>query len=146
MMMTLYHEILGDAFYDLPGKVQAIHRDGARTVARGHADIKSETNGVARWIAGVFGFPPAGNNVPVSLHEFNGLVIPSLINHFTIYSQFIGHFDDHVFGHHFCISSHHILQYVCLILELSILWERCTASFLLHYPAGEHFSIGRQPF
>jgi Domain of unknown function (DUF4166)/Saccharopine dehydrogenase NADP binding domain len=61
----LYRRLLGSAFDALPAPIRAMH-DGAREAA-GSADVERGTNLPARLIANLFGFPPAGRNVPLTV-------------------------------------------------------------------------------
>jgi hypothetical protein len=64
---TLYQRILGEAFERLVEPVRTLH--SFETVARyeGRAEIKGAANPLGAMVARVFGFPPAGSNVPVEV-------------------------------------------------------------------------------
>ncbi|ARQ09119.1 saccharopine dehydrogenase protein [Rhizobium etli] len=62
----LYRRILGDAFEQLPPALAAIHAGGTR-LASGRARIERGGGFLARLVAGVIGFPPAGEDVPVAV-------------------------------------------------------------------------------
>jgi uncharacterized protein DUF4166/saccharopine dehydrogenase-like protein len=63
----LYRRLLGDAYAQLPAPIQALHDLGDTLSAEGRATIERGRNLVARAIAAVVGFPPAGENVPVKV-------------------------------------------------------------------------------
>ncbi|MBY5870312.1 SDR family oxidoreductase [Rhizobium leguminosarum] len=62
----LYRQILGSAWERLPPAISALHAGGAR-VASGRARIERGGGLLARIIAGVIGFPRAGEDVPVTV-------------------------------------------------------------------------------
>ncbi|AGS20879.1 SDR family oxidoreductase [Rhizobium etli] len=62
----LYRRILGDAFEQLPPALAAIHAGGTR-LASGRARIERGGGFIARLVAGIIGFPPAGEDVPVAV-------------------------------------------------------------------------------
>ncbi|MBY3557609.1 SDR family oxidoreductase [Rhizobium laguerreae] len=62
----LYQRILGSAWERLPPALAALHGGGAR-VASGRARIERGGGLLARIVAGVIGFPPAGEDVPVTV-------------------------------------------------------------------------------
>ncbi|MBB4217714.1 hypothetical protein FHT79_004929 [Rhizobium sp. BK212] len=64
--LPLYHRILGSAWERLPPALSALHAGGAR-VASGRARIERGGGLLARIVAGVIGFPPAGEDVPVTV-------------------------------------------------------------------------------
>ena len=64
---ALYPQLLGSAFDTLPPQVQALHRDAQPRQWRGLADIRRGSGVLARCVASVFGFPPAGTAVPVTV-------------------------------------------------------------------------------
>jgi hypothetical protein len=64
---TLYRRLLGDAYAQLPAPIQAVHELTDTLVAEGVATIDRGKTFVARAIAAVMGFPPAGNDVPVKV-------------------------------------------------------------------------------
>ncbi|MFF0948375.1 DUF4166 domain-containing protein [Rhizobium leguminosarum] len=63
--LPLYQRILGSAWERLPPALAALHA-GAR-VASGRARIERGGGLLARIVAGVIGFPPAGEDVPVTV-------------------------------------------------------------------------------
>ncbi|MBY5795222.1 SDR family oxidoreductase [Rhizobium leguminosarum] len=62
----LYRRILGSAWERLPPALSALHAGGAR-VASGRAQIERGGGLLARIVAGVIGFPRAGEDVPVTV-------------------------------------------------------------------------------
>ncbi|MBY5358145.1 DUF4166 domain-containing protein [Rhizobium leguminosarum] len=62
----LYQRILGSAWDQLPPALAALHAGGAR-VASGRARIERGGGLLARIVAGVIGFPKAGEDVPVTV-------------------------------------------------------------------------------
>ncbi|WP_017963183.1 SDR family oxidoreductase [Rhizobium leguminosarum] len=62
----LYQRILGSAWDQLPPALAALHAGGAR-VASGRARIERGDGLLARIVARVIGFPPAGEDVPVTV-------------------------------------------------------------------------------
>ncbi|MEH7910122.1 DUF4166 domain-containing protein [Rhizobium laguerreae] len=62
----LYRQILGSAWERLPPALAALHAGGAR-VASGRARIERGGGLLARIVAGVIGFPRAGEDVPVTV-------------------------------------------------------------------------------
>ncbi|ARM87355.1 saccharopine dehydrogenase protein [Rhizobium sp. CIAT894] len=62
----LYRRILGDAWQNLPPTLAAIHGGGTR-LASGRARIERGSGLLARLIAGIIGFPQAGEDVPVTV-------------------------------------------------------------------------------
>lgn len=64
--LPLYREILGSAWDQLPPAISALHAGGAR-VASGRARIERGGGLLARIVAGVIGFPKAGEDVPVTV-------------------------------------------------------------------------------
>jgi len=65
--MPLYRRLLGDAYAQLPAPIQALHDLADTLVVEGRATIQRGRNPVARAIAAVVGFPPAGEDVPVKV-------------------------------------------------------------------------------
>jgi len=63
----LYRRLLGDSFASLPAPLQAMHSVGSGLTAEGVASVERGRGFLARIVAAVFGFPSAGQNVPVSL-------------------------------------------------------------------------------
>ncbi|MEH7880098.1 DUF4166 domain-containing protein [Rhizobium laguerreae] len=64
--LPLYRQILGSAWDRLPPAISALHAGGAR-VASGRARIERGGGLLARIVAGVIGFPRAGEDVPVTV-------------------------------------------------------------------------------
>ncbi|MBY5585837.1 SDR family oxidoreductase [Rhizobium leguminosarum] len=87
--LPLYRQILGSAWEQLPPALAALHAGGAR-VASGRARIERGGGLLARVVAGVIGFPRAGEDVPVTVRfvpdgdrevwtrDFGGTVFRSL--------------------------------------------------------------------
>jgi hypothetical protein len=61
----LYHRLLGDRWNDLPGAVRDMHDAVAPVRATGRAQVVRGRSLAARLIAWTFGFPEAGDDVPV---------------------------------------------------------------------------------
>jgi hypothetical protein len=61
----LYRRLLGDAFDWLPAPLKAMHAVTDEVQAEGTADVERGKNLLARLVASVFGFPPAGRAIPV---------------------------------------------------------------------------------
>ncbi|MBY5608507.1 SDR family oxidoreductase [Rhizobium leguminosarum] len=64
--LPLYRQVLGSAWDQLPPAISALHAGGAR-VASGRARIERGGGLLARIVAGVIGFPRAGEDVPVTV-------------------------------------------------------------------------------
>ncbi|WP_049735340.1 SDR family oxidoreductase [Rhizobium ecuadorense] len=64
--LPLYHRVLGSAFERLPPAISAMHAGGAR-VASGRARIERGSGWLARIVARLIGFPPASEDVPVTV-------------------------------------------------------------------------------
>ncbi|NKM20237.1 DUF4166 domain-containing protein [Rhizobium laguerreae] len=64
--LPLYRQILGSAWEQMPPALAALHAGGAR-VASGRARIERGGGLLARIVAGVIGFPRAGEDVPVTV-------------------------------------------------------------------------------
>ena len=62
---SLYQRVLGPRFAELPGPVQRMHCPGWGLRARGLAQIDGPGTALARAVAAVFRFPPAGDGVEV---------------------------------------------------------------------------------
>ncbi|MBY5648598.1 DUF4166 domain-containing protein [Rhizobium leguminosarum] len=62
----LYRQILGSAWDQLPPAISALHAGGTR-VASGRARIERGGGLLARIVAGMIGFPRAGEDVPVTV-------------------------------------------------------------------------------
>ncbi|PDT18991.1 SDR family oxidoreductase [Rhizobium hidalgonense] len=65
-VQPLYRRVLGDAWQKLPPALAAIHGGGTR-LASGRARIERGGGLIARLIAGLIGFPAAGEDVPVAV-------------------------------------------------------------------------------
>ncbi|MGB7262017.1 MAG: DUF4166 domain-containing protein [Albidovulum sp.] len=63
----LYQQILGPLYADLPPRMAALHRPGARSIWRGRAEITRGSSTLSGLIAKLFGFPKAGRDVPVEV-------------------------------------------------------------------------------
>jgi hypothetical protein len=61
----LYKRLLGDAWLLLPEPLRVLHDLNGDLAAEGRATVERGNGFVARWIAALFGFPPAGVDVPV---------------------------------------------------------------------------------
>lgn len=64
----VFARVLGAAWRELPGQIRAVHEVG-ETARRwqGVAQVRRGRNPLGRMIAGLFGFPRAGSDVPVSV-------------------------------------------------------------------------------
>jgi hypothetical protein len=58
---------MGDDFARLPPAVRDMHVPAGSTLAEGRATVTRGTNPLARIVARIAGFPPAGQDVPVSV-------------------------------------------------------------------------------
>jgi hypothetical protein len=64
----LYHRILGEAFETLPPSLRALHRLGdGRKIVRGRGRVERGKGLLARLVAGLFGFPPEADDIPVTV-------------------------------------------------------------------------------
>ena len=63
----LYRRLLGDAWDALPPPLRAMHDLATGLTATGEATIERGTGLIARCLAWLFGFPPAGKDVPVTV-------------------------------------------------------------------------------
>ncbi|MEQ9609893.1 MAG: DUF4166 domain-containing protein [Kiloniellaceae bacterium] len=61
----LYWRVLGADFARLPAPVKALHDNPGRVVASGRCRVERGDNPLARLLAAFFGFPPAGDDVPL---------------------------------------------------------------------------------
>lgn len=61
----LYARLLGDSWERLPEPLRRMHSPGGGMTAEGRATVERGRNPLARLVAWVFGFPPAGRDVPV---------------------------------------------------------------------------------
>ncbi|MBK0011670.1 SDR family oxidoreductase [Stenotrophomonas sp. S41] len=64
---SLYQRVLGDAYSQLPTAVQALHAPGAARCWQGRAQVQRGSGLLSRLLGVVFGFPAAGEQVPVSV-------------------------------------------------------------------------------
>jgi hypothetical protein len=62
---SLYQRVLGSAYATLPASVQALHAPSAAKRWHGTARVERGSGVLSRLLAAVFGFPPAGEQVPV---------------------------------------------------------------------------------
>ncbi len=67
MTDPLYRQLLGPAFSALPLPLQEMHDVGDSLTAHGFATVERGSNPAAAIMAAVFGFPAAGENVPLSV-------------------------------------------------------------------------------
>ncbi|MBB2697936.1 UNVERIFIED_ORG: hypothetical protein GGI66_002596 [Rhizobium esperanzae] len=68
--LPLYHRVLGSAFERLPPAISAMHAGepaGSTRTASGRARIERGRGWLARIVARLIGFPPAGEDVPVTV-------------------------------------------------------------------------------
>ena len=65
--MIIYRTLLGSAVVTLPPRVQELHGSASERLWRGVARVRRGRGLVARAIAAVIGFPPEGENVPVTV-------------------------------------------------------------------------------
>ncbi|MBB2796762.1 UNVERIFIED_ORG: hypothetical protein GGD58_005678 [Rhizobium pisi] len=68
--LPLYHSVLGSAFERLPPAISAMHAGepaGGARVASGRARVERGSGWLARIVARLIGFPPAGEDVPVTV-------------------------------------------------------------------------------
>ena len=61
----LYRRVLGADFDNLPSAVKALHDNPGRVVAVGSCEVTRGGNPLARLMASLYGFPPAGEDVPL---------------------------------------------------------------------------------
>ena len=64
---SLFARALGPAFDGLPRSIRALHETTGRSVWRGQASVEGAANPLAGLVARVFGFPQAGEGVPVEV-------------------------------------------------------------------------------
>lgn len=64
---SLYQRVLGSAYAQLPDSVQLLHAPGAPRRWRGTARVERGRGLLSRLLGTVFGFPAAGEGVPVSV-------------------------------------------------------------------------------
>jgi hypothetical protein len=65
--LPLYRRMLGQALEDLPAEVRRMHDLQGELIARGTATVERGQNPLARLAAFLFGFPEAGEDVPVEV-------------------------------------------------------------------------------
>jgi hypothetical protein len=65
--LPLYRRILGDAYARLPPPLQAMHDVQQEVTVTGVAAVERGHGLLSRLVAWLFGFPPAGKDVPVSV-------------------------------------------------------------------------------
>jgi saccharopine dehydrogenase-like NADP-dependent oxidoreductase len=63
----LYRRLLGSAYDTLPPTLQRLHDLDCHLIAEGRAKIERGRGILARLIAMAFGFPPAGNDIPIAV-------------------------------------------------------------------------------
>lgn len=64
---SLYRQLLGSAFATLPAQVQALHADPHARQWSGVAEVRRGRGMLSRIVGGIFRFPAAGCDVPVSV-------------------------------------------------------------------------------
>ncbi|BAT58130.1 saccharopine dehydrogenase [Variibacter gotjawalensis] len=62
---SLYARVLRDSLNEVPAPIRAGHTVDGRLVLAGMASIEGAANAAGRLFARLFGFPPAGQNIPV---------------------------------------------------------------------------------
>lgn len=62
---SLYRQLLGTAFATLPAPVQALHAEAGARHWHGMGQVRRGTGVLSRLVGAMFGFPPAGVEVPV---------------------------------------------------------------------------------
>lgn len=62
---ALYRRILGEGWDRLPEPIRRMHDMGGELVAEGRAEVERGASPLARLVARIFGFPPAGSGIPV---------------------------------------------------------------------------------
>jgi Domain of unknown function (DUF4166) len=69
--VPLYRRLLGDAWNGLPPAVRQLHElpyaGGGEVIADGMASVERGGGMLARLIATIVGFPPAGRDIPVTV-------------------------------------------------------------------------------
>jgi hypothetical protein len=65
--LPLYRRLLGDAYAALPAPIRAMHDLTDTLAVAGRASVERGTNPLARMIAAAVGFPPAGQDMPVTV-------------------------------------------------------------------------------
>jgi predicted dinucleotide-binding enzyme len=64
---SLFERAIGPTFATLPAPLRALHETTGRSMWRGQASVEGAANPVAGLVARVFGFPKAGEGVPVEV-------------------------------------------------------------------------------
>jgi Domain of unknown function (DUF4166)/Saccharopine dehydrogenase NADP binding domain len=64
----LFKSLLGSAFDPLPATLKQVHQEGDQLALVGQATVRRGHGVLVRGICSVFGFPQAGEGVPVSVH------------------------------------------------------------------------------
>ncbi|MEM9099073.1 MAG: DUF4166 domain-containing protein [Pseudomonadota bacterium] len=67
MSLAPFQRALGASWANLPPSLQEFHRSAEPRIYQGQADITRGQNQLARLIASLFRFPPAGRQVPVTV-------------------------------------------------------------------------------
>ena len=67
MTESLYRRLLGPAYTELPMPIQEMHEVRDSLTAHGYATVERGSGLVAKVLSSVFGFPPAGNDVPLTV-------------------------------------------------------------------------------
>jgi hypothetical protein len=65
--LRLYRQILGPAFESLSQTIRRLHDFDVERTAQGRASVECGRGWIARRIARAFGFPPAGEDIPVTV-------------------------------------------------------------------------------
>lgn len=63
----VHRRVLGSVWHALPGPIRVMHDVNDELVAEGAAQVERGTGMMAQCVATMFGFPPAGRDVPVSV-------------------------------------------------------------------------------
>ncbi|MEO0882241.1 MAG: DUF4166 domain-containing protein [Pseudomonadota bacterium] len=66
-MSSVFKDALGGTFEQLPAGLQMLHTVNARQVWRGTARVQRGRNLIAKAVATLFRFPPAGDTLPVQV-------------------------------------------------------------------------------
>ena len=67
MTEPLYRRLLGAAYSELPGPIQEMHDVEDSLAAHGSATVERGQGLAVAILSAVFGFPPAGDNVPLTV-------------------------------------------------------------------------------
>lgn len=67
MTEPLYRRLLGPAYSELPGPIQEMHEVRAGLTARGFATVERGKGPIVALLSAVFGFPPTGRDVPLTV-------------------------------------------------------------------------------